>query len=93
MASGGLAELWGWEAEDRNKNSTVLTKHPTCFSSGCAFTWENTYLDELCQMSNCDISGFGEVEWHSRWLLLNNLALSSLFSFPHVLLEGSPFFF
>lgn len=93
MASGGLAELWGWDAEDRNKNSTVFTKEPACFSSGYAFTWKNTYLDEPCQMSNYDISsGFGEVEWHSGWLLLNILPFLHYFHFPVSFREGLFFF-
>lgn len=34
MASGGLAELSGWEAEERNENSPVLTEEPFVFPQG-----------------------------------------------------------
>jgi hypothetical protein len=46
LASGGLARLLGREAQDWNKNSTVLADDQSCFSSGCAFAWKITYLYE-----------------------------------------------
>ena len=75
MASGGLAELWGEKLKTGIKIVQSSLKSGFVFLQGMHLPGK-TYLAELCQMSNCDISsGFGAVEWHSRWLLFFTIFL------------------